>query len=60
MKYYVVSRYYNSGKVDAKLLPESKVSGEPWNKTTSSYDQYIDTFESRSTAEKFIKDTMNA
>lgn len=61
MKYYVVSRYYNSGKTEAKIHLESEITiNEEYFKETDSYDEYIDNFSSYEEAEKHKKEVENA
>lgn len=73
MGYYVESKYYDNGKVDARMLLESEVIGVPgmeWHagatpnescfKELPRYDLYVDAFESYEEAEDFLNDALNA
>ena len=73
MKYYVEQKYYDNGKIDARILFESEVIGVPgmeWYagatpnesryKEFPEYDLYVDVFESYEEAEGFLNDTLNA
>lgn len=52
MKYYVISKFYNDGKVSAGIIREEDYEGQQ-NESNKRYDQYVDCFESLEEANKF-------
>jgi hypothetical protein len=61
MKYYVVSRFYDSGAVEAEMVLESEYNHRKHREYTGhNYDQYCDTFPSYEKALKFLNECDNA
>ena len=62
MKIYAVEqRYYDDGKVDAKLWAfHADEKPEPYRSEESQFDLYIDYFTDEALAKKFFEDTKNA
>lgn len=56
MKYYVISKFYDSGKVKAFILLESEMSDDYKTESKPNFDQYVDAFDSLKEAEKFKND----
>lgn len=57
MKYYVMSKFYDSGKVVVKIINEQDAASfDKTNKTTKNYDEYWDLFDNKKSAEEFIKE----
>jgi hypothetical protein len=56
MKYYVVSKFFDNGKVQAEILLESEKTEDIKSEMKENYDQYVDTFDSYEEAEKFKKE----
>jgi len=57
MTYYVISRYFDNGTVEADLLPESEYQGQQ-PLSNRQLDQYVDTFENFNDAERYQKDCL--
>jgi hypothetical protein len=55
MKYYVITKFYDSGKVVAGIVLESEYAGEQ-NESNSRYDQYVDEFDSYEKAAAFVEE----
>jgi hypothetical protein len=55
MKYFVVSKFYNSGKVEACILLESEITDDVRTEEKEDYDQYVDEFPSYEEADEFKK-----
>jgi len=53
--YYVLSRFYNRGRVTAEIILESEYKGQQ-NEDTEHYSQYVDTFGTFEEAEAFVKE----
>lgn len=62
MKIYAVEqRYYDSGKVEAKLWAfHADEKPEPYQKEEPLFDLYIDYFADEALAKKFLEDTKKA
>lgn len=52
MKYAVISKYFDSGKVVAEIRPAQPGEKESSNEL-SSHDEYVDLFDSKKAAEVF-------
>lgn len=59
MKYYVISKFFDNGKITTVILLESEYAGQT-NCETKTYDQYVDVFETFEAAEAFCKEALNA
>ncbi len=55
MKYYVISKFYNDGKVRAGIVLESEYAGEKYE-SNSRYDRYVDEFDSYEKAAAFVEE----
>ena len=56
MKYYVISRFYDNGKVETEILLESEYKGQPAHAETAHFDEYCDEFDSLEKAEAFAEE----
>ena len=53
MKYYVITRFCDNGKVEAEIIPEAEHKGRAACVSTEDYDEYCDEFNSHEEAKKF-------
>ena len=53
MKYYVITRFFDTGKVEVKIIPAAEHQGRAACVSTEGYDEYCDGFDSYEEAEKF-------
>lgn len=64
MKYYVVQKYYDSGRSEAELLNETQARERDLDKEIQkenpNYDLYVDTFDNLEQARKRYQETINA
>jgi hypothetical protein len=64
--YYVEQKYYDNGKVKARILLESEAYGLGYNKATTTYkegvdcDLYVDPCETYKEAEQLVRDCAKA
>lgn len=59
MKYYVISRFFDDGGIEARLLLESEYQGQQ-NEDTAEYSQYVDVFSSFAQAEAYLEECKRA
>lgn len=53
VKYYVITRFFDNGKVEVEILTESEYKGQPACTETTHCDEYCDCFGSYEEAKKF-------
>lgn len=56
MKYYVISRFYDSVKVETEILLESEYKGQPAHTETTHFDEYCYEFNSLEKAKTFAEE----
>lgn len=57
MKYYVIQRYYDSGKVRTEIMTEDKATAKGYSagqqEERTAYDLYVDAFKTETEAKAF-------
>jgi hypothetical protein len=63
MKYMVIQKYYDTGRTSASIVSiddnDPRVKADGYHKEHSTFDEYIDIFDTEHEAEQFRKDTLN-
>lgn len=60
MKYAVISKFFDNGKVTVSGIIEVEDDVKDCEKVTSTYDYYFNVFDTREAARDYIEDCKNA
>lgn len=60
MNWYVESRFFDNGKVEAEVWSYYEIDDKTPYKETEYYDRYVDGFDTWEEANKFRNDALNA